>query len=54
MIASKLASTVERAACVAQAEFVESEKFGARVAQNRGLDLDVFVDRETALAWLLA
>lgn len=54
MIGSKLAPTVERVSVIAQAKLVDSEKFGVRVAQNRGLNVDIFTDRDAALAWLLA
>ena len=30
------------------------EKFGAMVARNRGLNVDVFTDRQEAVRWLLA
>jgi hypothetical protein len=30
------------------------DKFGAMVARNRGLNVDVFVDRAEAIQWLLA
>ena len=30
------------------------DKFGAMVARNRGLNVDVFVDRAEAVRWLLA
>jgi hypothetical protein len=53
-LASRLAPHVGRAAALGRAEFLDPEKFAAQVAQNRGLKCEVFLDREAALAWLLA
>ena len=33
--------------------FLDRHKFGILVAQNRGLTVDAFTDREKAVAWLL-
>lgn len=39
---------------LAPPELIDSHKFGIMVARNRGLKIDIFTDREKALAWLLA
>jgi len=54
MFGPRLAPHVGRIAVLGTPEFIDPEKFGVQVAKNRGLDVDVFSDREAALAWLLA
>jgi hypothetical protein len=39
-------------ALVVPAELIDPEKFGTTVAQNAGLDADVFTNEPEALAWL--
>ena len=48
-----LQGLVGRVAVIAQPEFIDPEKFGVQVAQNRGLNVDVFTSAEAALGWLL-
>jgi hypothetical protein len=54
LLGSRLAPHVGRVAALGMPDFLDPEKFAAQVAQNRGLKVDVFTDREAALAWLLA
>jgi hypothetical protein len=54
LIGSRLAPYVDRVAVLVLPEVQDPEKFAAQVARNRGLQVDNFVDRATALAWLLA
>jgi len=54
MFGPRLAPHVGRIAVLGKPEFLDPEKFAAQVAKNRGLDVDVFTDREAALAWLLS
>jgi hypothetical protein len=35
-------------------ELIDPKKFGVMVARNRGMNVDIFTDRESALTWLLA
>jgi hypothetical protein len=35
-------------------ELIDPKKFGVMVARNRGMTVDIFTDREKALAWLPA
>ena len=49
----QLAPHVGRIAALAQNSLIDPQKFGVQVARNRGLTVDVFYDRERALAWLL-
>lgn len=42
-----------RVANLVKPEWIDPEKFGLRVAQNRGIDADIFSDLDQALAWLL-
>jgi hypothetical protein len=51
--ATRLQGLVGRLAAIARPEFIDPQKFGARVAQNRGLNADVFDSSDAALAWLL-
>lgn len=44
---------VDRMAIVAPASMIDPEKFGVRVARNRGFTVDVFGDLDKALRWLL-
>ena len=41
------------ALCV-RPDFLDPKKFGILVAQNRGLAVDAFTDRQRAIDWLLA
>jgi hypothetical protein len=43
-----------RVALVVDPAFFDPNKFGITVAQNRGLTVDAFTDRQTAVDWLLA
>lgn len=43
-----------KVAVFAPPDLVDPKKFGVLVARNRGLKVDIFTDREKALAWLLA
>jgi hypothetical protein len=53
VLASQLTGHVSRVSCLAAKEFIDPQKFGARVAQNRGLKVEVFSDDVAALRWLL-
>jgi len=53
VIGARFAPYVPRAAILVTPDFLDPNKFGVRVAQNRGLNVDVFIDRGAALAWLL-
>ena len=52
-LGAQLAPHVGRIAALTQNFMIDPEKFGAQVARNRGLSVDVFDDREKALDWLL-
>jgi hypothetical protein len=54
MIGEKFASPNRNVACLLTIDLVDPQKFGARVAQNRGLRVDVFTDVAEAERWLLA
>jgi hypothetical protein len=41
-----------RVAMVLRPEYIDPERFGITVATNLGLDADVFVSEQEALAWL--
>ena len=51
--ASQIAKKL-RVAVYGTEEQIDPEKFGARVAQNRGVNLQVFTRRDAAIAWLLS
>ena len=53
MIGARLVPYVGRVAVLLSPEVQDPEKFGAQVARNRGLNVDNFVDRALAMAWLL-
>jgi len=44
---------LRKVASVAAPELIDPEKFGAKVAQNRGINLQPFSDEKAARAWLL-
>lgn len=48
----KCARSFLRVAFVARPEFIDSQKIGTLIAQNRGLSADVFASEAAALAWL--
>ena len=48
----EISSYGARVACLATPEQI-GDKFGALVARNRGLNVDVFTDRPEAIRWLL-
>jgi hypothetical protein len=50
---ARAAATLRKLAGIATPE-QRGDKFGAMVARNRGLNVDVFVDRSEAIQWLLA
>jgi len=52
MMGARLAPYVGRVAVLAPTAFIDSEKIGVTAARNRGLKVDIFSDREAALAWL--
>ena len=52
-LGAQMAPHVGRVAALAQGFMIDTGRFGAQVARNRGLTADVFDDREKALAWLL-
>ncbi len=54
VIGSRFAPFVERVATVAQMKFIDPRKFGAQVAQNRGLMIEIFSDADEAVRWLTA
>jgi hypothetical protein len=51
--AVKISAGLRVAVLISQA-FLDPNKFGIMVAQNRGLTVDAFTDREEAVDWLLA
>jgi hypothetical protein len=51
---AKAGSGVLRLAAVVRPDFIDREKIGMVMAQNRGLDADVFADEKTAINWLNA
>jgi hypothetical protein len=48
-----LQGLVGRMAAMARSELVDPQKFAVRVAQNRGLNVELFIDPEEAVRWLL-
>ena len=50
---ARFAPHVSRVAVFSKADLIDREKFGVRVAQNRGLNIEIFDDREKAVLWLL-
>ena len=48
------AAAALKVSVLAPPELIDSQNFGIMVARNRGLKIDIFTDREKALAWLLA
>jgi len=44
---------LERIAVAARPDFIDPERFGERVARNRGVNIRVFDDLENARRWLL-
>ena len=54
MHASKVALSIARIAVVGTEAQMDPEGFGARVAQNRGVRVEIFMNREDALAWITA
>ena len=53
MLAATLVHQVRRLAGVLPPDVVVPERFGERVARNRGLDIKVFSEMEGARTWLL-
>jgi hypothetical protein len=53
MIGARFVPYVGRVAVLVSPEIQDPEKFGAQVARNRGLNVNNFVDRAAAMAWLL-
>jgi hypothetical protein len=53
VLGGQLAAYVGRVACLATSKFVDPQKFGVQVAQNRGLKVDIFTEDVEALRWLL-
>ena len=51
--AVKISAGLRVAVLISQA-FLDPNKFGIMVAQNRGLTVDAFTDRQEAVDWLLA
>ncbi|HEX7897280.1 MAG TPA: hypothetical protein VF950_05945 [Planctomycetota bacterium] len=49
-----LSEALERIAVATPGEMIDPEKFGERVARNRGVNLRVFPELEAARLWLLA
>lgn len=52
--AAKVARSLARIAVFGTQEQMDPEAFGAVVAQNRGVRVEVFIDRDKALAWITA
>jgi hypothetical protein len=48
----KCVRTFLRLAFVARPEYIDAQKIGMLIAQNRGLSADVFASEAAALAWL--
>ena len=53
-IAEAVGGGAVKIAIVTRPEMVDKHKFGVMVSQLRGLEVDVFLSKEEALAWLLA
>jgi hypothetical protein len=49
-----LAGDLRKVAVFAPPELIDRDKFGIRVARNRGATADIFPAREEAVAWLLS
>jgi hypothetical protein len=49
-----LAGNLRKIALFAPPELIDQDKFGIRVARNRGATADIFPTREEAVAWLLS
>lgn len=49
---ARFAPYVGKVCVVGRAELIDPEKLGVQVAQNRGLQVDIFTDPDQALAWL--
>jgi len=50
--AARLAGNLVQIALVGRPIQLDRERFGEQVAQNRGLNIRIFVDEDAALAWL--
>ena len=50
--AARLAGNLVKIALVGRTPQLDRERFGEQVAQNRGLNIRIFVDEAAALAWL--
>jgi hypothetical protein len=51
--AARLVNQVRRLAALVPSNHADPERFGERVARNRGLDVKVFTEMEGARGWLL-
>lgn len=54
VLGGRLSPHLTRVSIVAPRELIDPKKFGAQVARNRGLTVDVFADKNEALHWLLS
>jgi len=52
--AQALTQNLDKVATVIPPEMIDTEKFGERAAQNRGLNLRVFSELDAAERWLLS
>jgi hypothetical protein len=51
---ARLVPDVGRVAVLIAPDVIDPEKLGGQVARNRGLNIELFLDRAAAMAWLLA
>jgi hypothetical protein len=48
-----LQGLVGQIAAISRPELVDPQKFAVRVAQNRGLNVELFIDPDEAVRWVL-
>lgn len=49
---AQVGSELSKVALIARPEFIDPGKFGVQATRNRGLNADIFADRQKALDWL--
>lgn len=54
LLGSRFSAHVERAVCVAEKKLIDPGKLGTQVAQNRGLQIEIFSEVDEAVRWLTA
>src|SRR3954470_5627684 len=52
VLGGRFSEDVGRIACLVDEALVDPQTFGAQVARNRGLKVDIFSDEGEALRWL--